>query len=387
MLTNYIRDLLYRYECVVIPDFGSIQTKSVSARIDEESHSFFPPSKSLSFDAENIETDGLLADYIATSDNISNESAVNYIKFEVNEWLEKLKRQDLELENIGVFSLNSDGKIIFDPDPKSNFLTDSFGLSEIEIPETGRVKPAIKTEVSNNKTGKIASKKSKNKKTKNGWATFLQYAAVILLVLAVGWFFRQQIIANNQMFELVKERQRSQDLIIQKRLQEAVFEVEKPLKPLVLKVQLNPAFDTLMPNDAMIDSSKVKLKPAITTNSKVPVENANTSVEKQKPTNTNTNTVTNNIEPTVVKTTPKTDVIVTSKSTGKFYIIAGAFKDSGNAIEMVKELKSKGYNAVIVNKDSDVNLVSYGLYHSKQEAETELGKIIVKEPEAWILEK
>lgn len=386
MLTNYIRDLLYRYECVTIPDFGSIQTKSVSARIDEETHSFFPPSKSLSFDAEKTESDGLLAEYVATSDNISNESAVNFIKFEVNEWLEKLKRQDLELENIGVFSLNNEGKILFDPDPKSNFLTDSFGLSEVEIPEMGRVKSTNKIEV-NNKTAKTAPKKAKNKKAKKGWSTFLQYAAVILLVLAIGWFFRQQIIANNQMFELVKERQRSQDLIIQKRLQEAIFEIEKPLKPLVLKVQLNPAFDTLMPNDAMIDSAKVKLKPENITNSKVPTESTNTTIEKQKPTTTNTNPVPNNVEPAVVKTIPKTDVIVSSKSTGKFYIIAGAFKDSGNAIDLVKELKSKGYNAVIVNKDSDVNLVSFGLYHSKQEAEAELEKIIVKEPEAWILEK
>ena len=48
-LATYIKDLLYRYDCVIVPDFGGFVTKRISAKISENTHQFFPPSKQLSF--------------------------------------------------------------------------------------------------------------------------------------------------------------------------------------------------------------------------------------------------------------------------------------------------------------------------------------------------
>ena len=64
-LETYISDLLYRYECVVIPDFGAFLTQPVSARIDESNFTFYPPKKELSFNEQLKNNDGLLAKYIA----------------------------------------------------------------------------------------------------------------------------------------------------------------------------------------------------------------------------------------------------------------------------------------------------------------------------------
>ena len=47
-LDKYIEDLLYRNECVVIPNFGAFITSTNSTNINSEGV-FTPPSKSISF--------------------------------------------------------------------------------------------------------------------------------------------------------------------------------------------------------------------------------------------------------------------------------------------------------------------------------------------------
>lgn len=390
MLAQYIRDLLYRYECVIIPDFGGLLTHTVSAKIDPDNHTFSPPSKKLSFNAQLKESDGLLANYIASVDHISLESAQNYIQFEVDEWREKLKKQDLELADIGVFSLDSVENIRFEPNSKSNFLTDSFGLTEIEMPEVERVEseqiPMETIEMQAPVDIKPKTKKRK-KQAQSAWISFLQYGAIFALVFAIGWFFVQQIIENNASFKKVQALQESQDIMILKHIQEAIFEVETPLRAVTLKVVRNTALDTIFPNEKALDSTKVQvqLKP----------ENVPSNPTQTNPINPNTKT-----QNTVTKqdlTSPAANHTVTTPAKSnseqvnpnatRYYIIAGAFKDSKNAIDLVKTLRGKGYNAIIVNKTSDVNLVSYDLYSSLNNAEKALEKISVEDPEAWILSK
>ena len=65
-ITTYINDLLYRYECVIIPGFGALLTQYHSARIDSDTHVLFPPSKTLSFNRQLQTNDGLLANHIAS---------------------------------------------------------------------------------------------------------------------------------------------------------------------------------------------------------------------------------------------------------------------------------------------------------------------------------
>ena len=72
---TYISDLLYRYECVIIPDFGAFLTNSVSAQIHESTHTFYPPKKVISFNEQLKNNDGLLANYIASIEKIPFETA------------------------------------------------------------------------------------------------------------------------------------------------------------------------------------------------------------------------------------------------------------------------------------------------------------------------
>ena len=44
-LETYISDLLYRYECVTIPEFGAFLTQRASATIDDATNTFYPQKK------------------------------------------------------------------------------------------------------------------------------------------------------------------------------------------------------------------------------------------------------------------------------------------------------------------------------------------------------
>jgi len=60
-LATYIKDLLYRYECVIIPGFGAFLTQYQSATINSANNSIFPPGKQVSFNRQLQTNDGLLA--------------------------------------------------------------------------------------------------------------------------------------------------------------------------------------------------------------------------------------------------------------------------------------------------------------------------------------
>ena len=77
ILANSINDLLYRYNCVIIPDFGGFVTNKISAKMNKAPNTFYPPAKQITFNSHLKVNDGLLANYIASSENISFEKASN----------------------------------------------------------------------------------------------------------------------------------------------------------------------------------------------------------------------------------------------------------------------------------------------------------------------
>ena len=132
-LETYISDLLYRYECVTIPEFGAFLTHRVSATIEESSHAFFPPKKVLSFNEQIQKNDGLLAHYIADVEKIPFEVANTKITKRVKLLKSYLTQgETITFKNIGEIVFNNEGKILFEPTYQLNYLTDAFGLSKFE---------------------------------------------------------------------------------------------------------------------------------------------------------------------------------------------------------------------------------------------------------------
>lgn len=142
-LANYINDLLFRYDCVIVPNFGGFITNKISASLNEETQTFIPPTKQIGFNVNLKHNDGLLANYIASEENISFEKANSIIDAKVFEWLTNLENETIEIASIGKMNQNSERQLVFEPNASTNFLTDSFGLSGVEVSVNKELKEKV----------------------------------------------------------------------------------------------------------------------------------------------------------------------------------------------------------------------------------------------------
>lgn len=229
-IEQYISQLLFRYQCVTVPGFGAFLTEFQSAQLDENSHSFYPPKKMVSFNPFIKNNDGLLANHLAQAEKISYEIAVNSIQNEVSHW--KTKIQELgsfSVKNVGDFSLNSENNIVFVPVDQINYLTASFGLSSF-------VSPAVKREVYKVEVEQLEEKAPvifTPEKRRN--YSVLKYAAVFLLSAGitgtVGYKYYENKIAQETLIVETNVQKK-----VNQKIQEATFYISNPLPTVTLTV-------------------------------------------------------------------------------------------------------------------------------------------------------
>ena len=229
-LETYISDLLYRYECVTIPDFGSFLTQRISASIAENTNTFHPPKKVVSFNEQIQKSDGLLIHYVADVEKIPFKIAASKIQKRVGLLKSYLKQgQTLNFENIGELILNAEGKILFEPSYHLNYLTGSFGLSQFVSPNVNR--EVYKKEVEKiEKVIPIAVTPERRKAR-----PYLKYAAVAIIALTLGGFgmsnyYVNDIEAHNRI------AQEEANIQLENKIQEATFIIDNPLPAVTLNI-------------------------------------------------------------------------------------------------------------------------------------------------------
>ncbi|TJY34728.1 HU domain-containing protein [Pontimicrobium aquaticum] len=229
-LETYISDLLYRYECVIIPDFGAFLTQPVSAKVDASNNTFFPPKKELSFNEQLKNNDGLLAKYIADVEKTPYEVAVKKIAKKTKSLKSYLAQgETLTFKNIGDITLNNEGKITFEPSYHLNYLTDAFGLAKFVSPDVTR--EVYKEQVEAIEKATPIAITQEKRKSRN----FLKYAAIAVVALTLGGFaasnyYLNQIETHNQ---LAQEEATQQ---LENKIQEATFIIDNPLPSVTLNV-------------------------------------------------------------------------------------------------------------------------------------------------------
>lgn len=303
---TYISDLLFRYDCVIIPEFGAFLTQKVSAHIHESTNAFYPPKKVLSFNEQLKNNDGLLANYIASVEKIPFEMAVSKIAKKTKSLKSYLAQgETLVFTNIGEIVLNSEGSLAFEPSHKLNYLRDAFGLSQFVSPLVSRelhkeTVEAIEKVVPLTVTPE--KRKSKN---------YLKYAAVAILALTLGGvmtsnYYLGEIDSHNRMAEATAQEQ------LEEKIQEATFIIDTPLPTITLNV---------------------------------------------------------------------------AKQSGRFHIVAGAFRIEANCDKKLDELKSLGYEARKIGTNKyGLHQVVYSSYESRLEAQRAMYQIRrTHNRDAWLL--
>ena len=307
-LDNYISDLLYRYECVIVPEFGGFITNEASAKVNHFTHTFYPPKKQISFNRHLKNNDGLLANYIASVEKIPFTDAVEKIGKEVQFWNQTIENESIEISKIGSLSLNKDRKLIFEPATSVNYLTSSFGLNSFNSPAIKRLQYKEKAKKLEPVVVELNKEEKRSKKT----PLFLKYAATAAIIFAVGSFGWKTYNDNQYQNQLLAEQELQQS--VEKKIQQATFVIENPL-------------------------------PAITLNVTKEVQN--------------------------------------------YHIIAGAFREPGNAEKKANQLIKKGFEAQILGVNKwNLTQVSYASFSNKYDALKNLRTIKrTVSSDAWLLVK
>ncbi|MEZ4853154.1 SPOR domain-containing protein [Flavobacterium sp.] len=223
IIENYIANLLYRHNCIIVPNFGAFITETVSAKLDGNT-TFTPPRKVITFNANIKNNDGLLTNYIAVAEKISFEKATQKIETQVLEWQTILAdNNSISLSKIGTLVFNkSNNSLFFSPDTTTNYLTSSFGLSQFASPKI--LRETLKQDVAQLEEKApilIAPKRKANN------YTFLKYAAVFALLGTVGAFGYKQYYDIKVEKEMLLVQKNVQEKVQQK-LQQATFFIEAP---------------------------------------------------------------------------------------------------------------------------------------------------------------
>ncbi|WP_397364262.1 SPOR domain-containing protein [Olleya sp. R77988] len=228
-LETYISDLLYRYDCVTVPEFGAFLTQRQSAQVHQSTNAFYPPKKSLSFNEQIQNNDGLLARYIADVEKIPFETALQNLSKRVKSLKSYLiEGETLSLDNIGELALNSDGKIEFSPSYHLNYLTDAFGLSQFVSPAVTR--EVYKEEVETiEKVVPIAVTPEKRKSK-----SYLKYAAIAVVALGLAGFGFNNYVNNVDQHNQIAQEEANKQL--ENEIQEATFIISNPLPAITLNV-------------------------------------------------------------------------------------------------------------------------------------------------------
>lgn len=130
-LEKYISTLLYRHDCVVVPEFGAFIAQKTNAGYTSETSVFTPPSKQIAFNPSLVKNDGLLIQEMAQFGGISFEKAKDEVENAVQFWKNHLNiNSTLVLPELGTLKKDENGLLSFEPSSR-NYLLDSFGLESV----------------------------------------------------------------------------------------------------------------------------------------------------------------------------------------------------------------------------------------------------------------
>lgn len=227
-LEKYLSDLLYRYECVILPEFGAFLTQYQSAQVHHTTHAFYPPKKQLSFNSQLLTNDGLLANYVAQAETITHEAANAQIASFVRKLWDGLHQGETqELKNVGTFSLSPDSTLQFEPSYHLNYLTSSFGLASFTVPAVAREVYKEQVAALEEKAPIAITPERRN----TGW---IKYAAIALIgfgIAAAGGF---KYVKNVEDYNMASQKEAKE--LLDAKIQEATFVIDNPLPAITLEL-------------------------------------------------------------------------------------------------------------------------------------------------------
>jgi cell division septation protein DedD len=372
-ISGYIRELLFKHDCVIIPGFGAFIGNYFPARADRREGLFMPPSRKITFNRHLTGNDGLLIGHVSSGLGTGYGEARDIVL----EWADVLRRRimtgtPLTIDHLGTFSLNYEGAIVFEPDTTVNYLLSSYGLSAYHRqPVTGF--DVRKRALEKRHVPPVSEPSVRN---------LLTRAAVIIPVLVA----LALVPFNDRLFKGNLEESTLNPLA----RAELEFNREQiDAGKTAAAVTGEEAIDTMTLTTPSVTSPvvvKETLPPVQTPIEEPPVTSPVIREEPPQSAPAASETVTQSPPPATAKaitqpTRPSRAVVVEEY---RYLIIIGSFQGEDNALVMVEKLRKLGYDPEVAGGPDGFLRVSAKSFATLDEAKIGLGEIVPKFAGSWV---
>ena len=388
-----IGNLLLRHNCVVIPEFGGFVAKQTSARIDFEKGIVHPPKKSILFNRQLINNDGLMISEYAAAHQLSFEDAQTKIYDVTRSWMSELHAgRRISIDRVGYLFQDEEKNICFEQDRHFNLLMESFGLGQVhfiaqEDVEIVKRKIAVEDataatvipvhpELAVESPIEIASANEEQfenpfvavtpqaKRSSNIW----KYAAAVValpIVFYSIWIPMKTDVLESNMLSFKDFNPFSS---------KAASQYEAPKEMNSIKKENFVTLDKQI--EAINDDQTATFSYSLT-------EDTYVLVDLGKPT-TNTTDAPTVAQPTIAPTNT-TSAAAPATVTGMHFIV-GCFSDEVNAGTLIQDLKKKGFaNARVLDKKNGLYRVTLGNASTQSELDQFISKAKASGLEGWVL--
>ena len=381
-IEDLIADLLMQHNCVIVPSFGGFVAGKTSATFDASKGIMVPPRKSLLFNKQLLNNDGLLAAAFAHATQVDYNEAFQKIQATVQLWRSNLENGErITIDRVGFLFLDAERNIGFEQDRFSNLLMSSFGLVKVhfipkediaiipnqieEAPilvfdvtnDIGIGAPVIEEEVESHEDEELAPiiPLDSNSRKTTIWK-YVAAAALVPICFYSYWLPMKTNVLESGMIA-------TQDFNPFYHASPSNY-VKNPFSiDFKYKEEEDSFLTTInhLPSDVNVVSFEldpetfvmVKVRESVTTSIPKPIV---TDVPKPK---------VELIQP-VKKVTPpivKSEKVAvksntSTKNTGNLHLVVGCFSTEQNANELISKLKTNGINAYIVDQSNGLHRVS-----------------------------
>ncbi|RCR68970.1 HU domain-containing protein [Larkinella punicea] len=131
-VSEYLKKLLFQYDCLVVPELGGFILHYIPATFVESTGTYLPPRKKIAFNEALKLDDGLLINYMMLHEGLTRDEVFQVIRQFVDELKQDVRQERIfTIEGLGLFSENEEGKLQFDPEIRHNFQGESYGFQPI----------------------------------------------------------------------------------------------------------------------------------------------------------------------------------------------------------------------------------------------------------------
>ncbi len=425
-IARYVGELLFDYECVVIPGLGGFIADDKPVVINKVTDSFSPPYRKIHFNTHLRANDGLLVNFVAQQEDIGYKTAkqrVDSFVFLCHNALEEGKK--INFKHIGSIFYDADKNVSFVQDRSINYNSDSFGLSSLVSPSIRRpsdedkVKKVVKSAIDSAKGKKKTTEKVDKKETpevrqvkkpaqaryrKSHLTNQILFLAGLMFFMGLGYAYMRR-----HAMQYYAERYASYVPFFYSSVNDYLSSNINSTHVAKLSRGTASFFPFVLNKDSEASPEEVKEDLVVVKDDDQPLVNTDEDTEVVTNYGTNNDPVVSdeiiNDQPVeVIIHTPEPDpvkekeiVVVVPESkpastkiiTDKYFIIAGSFSKESNAKKLVSELKMKGYEALIADTNKyGMFRVAFKSLNSRTIADREL--IAIREdasPTAWLLVK